>query len=192
MCTIVGLYLIFKQRRPCFDCEKGCPIGTLYGMPSGDALYGAVIGCYASKKNLLIGIITMLSVCFSRVSKGYHSVLQTIVGASIGISIYFIQIYAGYKFEIFNWLIALFLPLQALFDKNLKIATPKKFDNLHAWLFFDISTLLFDFLLCPPEAYNLFANVPITIPASIYYFTVFLSSTFALYTIEKGISLSLV
>lgn len=187
MVTIVGFYMIFRQRRPCFDSEKGCTVGTFYGMPSGDAMYGTIIGCFVARTNLILGIIIAISVSYSRVSKGYHTVLQTIVGSTIGIIAFIFYNCVSNDYQWINWLLAFVLPLQVFIDPKLKKQIPKNFNNLHAWVFYDISTLTFDVLICAPKKLDLFKEHSPSIPVSIYYFTAFLFTTIGTYIVEEGL-----
>lgn len=192
MCTVVGFYLIFKQRRPCFDCKRGCQIGNVYGMPSGDALYATVIGCFTSRSSHLIGALIIVAVCYSRVSKGYHSILQILVGAAFGWIAYFLQMKTDDTFKLVNWIVGLILPTLVLFDPVLKCQRAGNYYNLHAWLFLDTSTLMFDFFVCPPERYNVLSFCPTYIPIVIFYSLFSVVTTISTYMIENGISLSLV
>ena len=192
MCTIVGLYMIFKQRRPCYDTKTQCQIGTLYGMPSGDALFSAFVGCYIAQKNVLLGVLFTLCVCFSRISRGYHTLLQVIVGSSFGVSIFFISRLFGDSFVLVNWIVSLFLPLLALFEPKLKEA--RKFDanNMHAWLFLDFPCVIFDFIICPPEKYDLFKEMKFEYKLSIHAALWILLNFIGYYISVNGISLSIV
>ena len=87
LCTILGLYMVFKQRRPCGvptskedTIESMKTIGSAYGMPSGDSLTSACFATAFFPYSPIFSLILMILVPFSRVIRGYHSILQVIVG----------------------------------------------------------------------------------------------------------------
>ncbi|GAM19840.1 hypothetical protein SAMD00019534_030150, partial [Acytostelium subglobosum LB1] len=90
----VGLYAIFRQRRPCI-CD-GAHIGSYYGMPSGDAMAGGILGALLIDKapfypmfSRITGVLLMVCVCFERTILGYHSVGQVVTGTTIGFFLHF-------------------------------------------------------------------------------------------------------
>jgi len=152
MCAIVGVYLVFKQKRPCFSIKDNQQIGTLYGMPSGDALFSSLVACCSWKTNNIFSVLLVLCVCFSRVTRGYHSILQTIMGSLIGILIFYIRIISGDCFIYFNWVFTFLLPLLVLFDRDLKEQRGTGSNNLYTWLVQDYLALFFDILICGPDS----------------------------------------
>ncbi|KAF2078565.1 hypothetical protein CYY_000188 [Polysphondylium violaceum] len=90
----VGLYAVFRQRRPC-ECN-GVRVGSIYGMPSGDAMAGGILGAYLIDKapfypviSRIAGFLLMVTVCFERTILGFHTVGQVITGTSIGFLLHF-------------------------------------------------------------------------------------------------------
>jgi len=94
---------IIQQPRPMFDSKKiklmashakdfffqnGIPF-DIYGMPSGHAqtAFFITLFLYLSLKHrnlLYLCILFSLLICYQRVTFGYHSILQVIVGSIIG------------------------------------------------------------------------------------------------------------
>ena len=193
MATIVGFYLIFKQRRPTYDLKNKCCIGTFYGMPSGDVIYSTITACFIWPKYPILSCILVLSVMFSRVSRGYHSLAQSIVGFSFGLGFYFIYKILGDYFLPLNWILAFFLPLLVLFDPNLKQARKYDFNNLHSWLFMDAACLIFDYLVCSPTQYSIFPKSYSLAQKDVIGLTLSLISNYlGYYVAVNGISLTLV
>lgn len=158
LCTIVGLYLIFKQRRPCYNCNTQCCLGCVYGMPSGDSLAAGACGVALSQLCFPLGLLLIVAIPFSRVVRGYHTVLQTFVGSMFGISSAIALQCLGPKYQIIHWVLAFVLPYLVLFDPN--CAKQKKGDiyNLHAWLWSNSGFLFFDILVCAPKSIVILPN----------------------------------
>lgn len=55
LCLDVALYAVFRQHRPCI-CN-GAKIGSIYGMPSGDALAGGLLAAYLVDANVIGGFV---------------------------------------------------------------------------------------------------------------------------------------
>lgn len=154
MVILIGLYTIFKQKRPGQKLVNGKykMIGTLYGMPSGDSMYGAIICYLLYPKSPLFGVFAWLSVCCSRVLVGYHNIQQVTVGSLFGFLYIFIRNRINREmFVIFNWLLATFLPTLVFFDDNLIEVNKFEINNLQLWTVADYSYLTFDVLYCAPE-----------------------------------------
>ena len=193
MTTIVGFYLIFKQRRPTYDVKNKCPIGTYYGMPSGDVLYATLTACFIWQKLPILSVLVVLSIVFSRISRGYHTLAQSIVGFSFGIGFYFLYDILGDYFHPLNWILAFFLQLLVLFDPNLKKVRKYDFNNLHSWLFMDAAGLIFDFLLCAPQKYSIFPiGFPLIKKTIVGMLCAITSNFIGYYIAVNGISLTLV
>ncbi|EAY19090.1 PAP2 superfamily protein [Trichomonas vaginalis G3] len=156
LCTILGLYMLFKQKRPCGIPGTDKTIGPSYGMPSGDALTAACFAVAYFKFNPYISIFLILSVAFSRVFRGFHSILQVCVGTFIGICYGLGVLYGGSIFCIFNWAVAATLPFNTMFDKNMKIQ--KKHDpfNFTTWMFSNTGMWLIDFMTSAPKEIDIF------------------------------------
>jgi hypothetical protein len=50
MVLVVGLYCVFRQRRPAVVIATKRPLGTAYGMPSGDSLFSAMVAVLSFAK----------------------------------------------------------------------------------------------------------------------------------------------
>jgi len=97
----VALYTVFQQRRPCLCSTDTAPfvqVGSVYGMPSGDAMMAALLGAWVLDQAppgwhrgavwLLALAIPAAGMC-ERLSWGFHSAAQVSVGASLGVVLYF-------------------------------------------------------------------------------------------------------
>jgi membrane-associated phospholipid phosphatase len=156
MTTIVGFYLIFRQRRPGQTLVNGqwVNIGSYYGMPSGDAMFAGICAglLHTQKYGIAIGISLILLVSLSRTVLGYHSIAQVAVGSSIGIVIHFLKALLNpVHFFWGNGLLAFFLPLLAFFDRDLIANSPRDYNHLPYWVFVDAGYLVFDFCYCLPS-----------------------------------------
>lgn len=156
LCTILGLYMIFKQRRPCGIPNTDKTIGGAYGMPSGDSLTAACFAVAFFPFNPIASIILVLMVTFSRVCRGYHSILQVSVGTLFGILYGIGVMYGGVIFCIANWVVAAILPFNTMFDRNMKVQ--RKFDptNFTTWMFSNTGMWLYDFLTSAPKEIDIF------------------------------------
>lgn len=154
MVTLVGFYAIFKQRRPSVHLVGGkyVAFGTCYGMPSGDVLMAATLGCTAIDNGyVLVGVLLTVFVSFSRVVVGYHSIDQVIAGALFGgVSFSLSKVMSEEHFVCLNWLLALILPMLVFFDKHCECVEKNDFDNLQVWVVIDIGYLTFDMFYCAP------------------------------------------
>jgi len=86
----VVLYTIFRQHRPC-RCD-GEQVGSIYGMPSGDAMVGGVVGAYFLDQaplhpiwSRLFGLTVIIFKAAERVLFGFHSIGQVTTGLTIGV-----------------------------------------------------------------------------------------------------------
>jgi membrane-associated phospholipid phosphatase len=97
----VCLYIIFRQRRPC-ECLTGHPlqykqVGSIYGMPSGDAMSGGVLAAYLLYWRPGNGYYRFVSVGAAlavmalkineRLSLGMHSIGQVTTGTVLGLAL---------------------------------------------------------------------------------------------------------
>ena len=162
MVTIVGLYLLFKQRRPGVYRDTKLPHGSLYGMPSGDAMFSAMLGARLAASAPLFGALIPLCVAASRVARGFHTVVQVTFGAFIGCVCVAAQAAFGARFQLVSWAFALVLPMLVLFDKPLKESiTPGTFYNLYSWVVCDLATLIYDVVVCAPPSIDMFAGMSV-------------------------------
>ena len=150
--AITGLYEIFKQPRPTLNNKTKETIGSIYGMPSGDTMCGSIFAVLLFPNYPLLAVLFQLAVMFSRVSIGYHSILQTVVGAVLGIIWAYANVVFPRQVFWFNIVTAILLPLQILFDPNCKNTTPYNFNNYQYWWLGSLGYILFDLLVCSPTS----------------------------------------
>lgn len=159
LCTILGLYMIFKQRRPCgmpankddTNIETMKTIGSIYGMPSGDSLTSGCFAVALYSYSPIMACVLLVIVPFSRIIRGFHSILQVFVGTLFGIIYGICIIYGGIKFCIINWVLGATLPFLTLFDKNMKHQRKYDPNNFVSWMFSNIGMCIFDFLTSAPR-----------------------------------------
>ena len=160
MVQIVGLYAIFRQPRPTLQrCQDGSykRLGTIYGMPSGDAFYSTVISYFFIKQAPVLAVLLVFAVCFSRTIVGYHSICQVSVGTILGIILCLIRsVVSREVFQKWNWITAVFLPLIIFFDKNVETVEKYDYDNLQIWVVVDFAYTAFDIIYCAPESMRIF------------------------------------
>lgn len=183
----VGLYAVFRQRRPCVCSEINLTsnegiisssndytfsrVGSIYGMPSGDAMAGGVFGatiidwCIGSSMTfingkaimqrsariffgLAVGIILAVAIAFERVILGRHTIAQTTVGITIAILLHIYQTRIAPQFMIFvDAILQLVLCIVAhALDPNLVYKSNDP-DNLTAWWMWGFSFQIFVCLL---------------------------------------------
>lgn len=162
MVLIVGLYGIFRQRRPTRKYVNGIyyNLGTIYGMPSGDAFYSGVICCLLFKKAQFFSILLIISVCFSRTVVGYHTIPQVVVGVSSGILLFILkENIPPLTFIRLNWLSSSYLPLIIFFDKKFEIVDAGDFNNLQIWVVIDAAYVAFDYFYCAPQELMIFPEL---------------------------------
>jgi membrane-associated phospholipid phosphatase len=152
MVGLIGLYVLFGQKRPGIDPVTRKALGTPYGMPSGDAMLAGVIGAGLIYKRPVFASLVTILVCGSRVLRGYHSILQVLFGALIGVGLSLGYFFIGASFHLFCLIVSLFLPFVVYFDKSLVgHAIPQNVHNLYAWTLGGLSVLVTDVVLCPQK-----------------------------------------
>jgi membrane-associated phospholipid phosphatase len=150
MVALVGLYVVFGQRRPGKNPTTGLALGTPYGMPSGDAMLSGIIAAGIFDKRPVFASLLVILACGSRVLRGYHSILQVFAGLLTGIGISLGYFYIGSRFHLFCLIVSLFLPFITYFDKDLVgHAVPQDVNNLYAWTLGGLSVIVTDIVLCP-------------------------------------------
>jgi len=158
LCTILGLYLTFRQKRPCGIPNTDKAIGSAYGMPSGDSLASAAFATSLFPYCPILAIALFFLVPFSRVIRGYHSILQVIVGSMFGVCYSLLLTHGGDTFILINWVLAFVLPLLTLFDPAMKKQRKNDHYNYCSWLISNLGILSFDIAVCAPSKYDLFSN----------------------------------
>jgi membrane-associated phospholipid phosphatase len=150
MVAIVGLYLIFKQRRPGMRPVTKRPHGCFYGMPSGDAMFATIVASLIFPRNRYFAILLILSIAASRVARGLHSVLQVFFGIVGGFLVVFLSRHYRATFQIVTWVFSFLSPFLTFFDRRLQgTCDPGYVYNLHSWVVMDLGILAFDILVCP-------------------------------------------
>ena len=86
--------------RPCSCTTDGGKtfqhVGSMYGMPSGDAMSGAIFGIflfdiapYHGWLSRALAVVIVPLICLERVTLGYHTVAQVTVGSCLGILLHY-------------------------------------------------------------------------------------------------------
>eukprot|EP00696_Hemimastix_kukwesjijk_P003092 gnl/Hemi2/13774_TR4685_c0_g1_i1.p1 gnl/Hemi2/13774_TR4685_c0_g1~~gnl/Hemi2/13774_TR4685_c0_g1_i1.p1 ORF type:complete len:360 (-),score=104.69 gnl/Hemi2/13774_TR4685_c0_g1_i1:118-1197(-) len=95
----VGLYTVFRQHRPC-QCRDSIDkpytqLWSVYGMPSGDAMCGAIVGAFLFEKTFrnrawgaVAAAVVMICKMSERLILGYHTLGQVITGSVIGLTLH--------------------------------------------------------------------------------------------------------
>jgi hypothetical protein len=159
MVMIVGLYCIFRQRRPGLVIATKRPLGTAYGMPSGDSLFSAMIAVAAFPTTPIFATLVFLAVGAARLIRGYHTVPQVIVGWGFGALTAIAWQRGGNYFPIVTWIVSALLPLLAWYDPNLKSIPAGEINSLTIWVLMNSATLLFDILVCAPNELDALASL---------------------------------
>lgn len=162
MVTVVGLYAVFKQRRPGMRLVDGkyVRIGTVYGMPSGDSMLAAVLCCVMFGRAPRTAVFLWLSVCASRLLVGFHDFTQVTAGSAFGFAYMALRRAVGERaFTVLNWASAGLVPLLAFLDKELAEVQKYDYYNIQLWVIVDISYLCFDIIYCAPEGLRMFAGL---------------------------------
>lgn len=191
MCGVVGLYMIFKQRRPTYDIYTERQIGSVYGMPSGDSMFCAILACCMSG-SIYRKIIPMIIVSYSRIARGYHSLAQVFAGTLTGIALHILQSIYDDGICPYIWLFSFFSPFLVLFDPVLKKTEPMDYYNLYGWLFIDMVSLIFDYIVVGPDEYNIFSFIPFDLRVLLFIILSIITTTIGTYICREGVILSLV
>lgn len=183
----VVLYTVFRQRRPCL-CPASpsggplVPVGSIYGMPSGDAMGGALFGMllvhhgpYHAVLSRALGVLSIVWVCYERAVLGFHSIGQVTAGASIGIALHFYNFFTPQALIVVDVLVMVAAGLPVMFadpaimhtapgDLSTLACTPPTrppparayaracADNLFSWYFWGLAIELFT-LVCLARFY---------------------------------------
>lgn len=144
----VALYCVFRQRRPCI-CD-GAQIGSIYGMPSGDAMGGALLGAFLIDEgpvfpllSRVFGALIIFCTCLERTMLGYHSLGQVITGASLGVLLHFYSTRAPQFMVYLDALVTVLLGFIALFADGHLHFTENDGNNIFAWFVNGCAYVLF-------------------------------------------------
>jgi membrane-associated phospholipid phosphatase len=171
MVTLVGLYVLFKRRRPglVVTDDTSTSLGSFYGMPSGDVMLFTIIGAAVGEHGRPIcGAVIPFIVSLERLLLGLHDITQVVVGMLFGFVIYraFCAINEVWAIVI-NWVLAFFLPLTVFFDPELKDVRKGDFDNLQGWAIIDMGYLWFDVIYCAPPELRIFGDQGIRLTVAV-------------------------
>jgi hypothetical protein len=154
MLTVIGLYTLFRMRRPgvVVRGEERRPLGTYYGMPSGDAMMAAICGAALWKHGArLLAIILPIAVSFERLFLGLHDLRQVAAGVAFGWGFYLFLTTGNTTFNLaLNWILAFVLPLLVFADPALADVRKGDFDSLQGWVIVSMGYLWFEVLYCAP------------------------------------------
>jgi len=152
-----GLYAVFRQRRPCECFVDGArqPVGSIYGMPSGDATVGAVAAFFffvwtpfgMKWLSRLLGVAMIVLKCTERVAFGYHSLGQVTTGVVIGTALSAYAEYLPQYFIVLDLIAQIVIGCIALPDDSDLHYAPNDANNIVAWYFWGGGLLLFYFAL---------------------------------------------
>eukprot|EP00013_Stygamoeba_regulata_P018929 CAMPEP_0177658200 /NCGR_PEP_ID=MMETSP0447-20121125/16668_1 /TAXON_ID=0 /ORGANISM="Stygamoeba regulata, Strain BSH-02190019" /LENGTH=307 /DNA_ID=CAMNT_0019162759 /DNA_START=399 /DNA_END=1322 /DNA_ORIENTATION=+ len=149
----VALYNAFRQSRPCL-----CPtssggyarVGSMYGMPSGDAMSGAIFGAWLMDEGPIFpvgarvtGFLTMILVCVERVALGKHSIGQVTTGAAIGVLLHIYSTRTPQWTIYLDNVIQVVLGFVLLFSNPALVFADNDSNNLFSWLFWGFGFIVF-------------------------------------------------
>ncbi|KAJ5078174.1 hypothetical protein M0811_04962 [Anaeramoeba ignava] len=158
----VMLLSIFRQNRPC-NCDLNgsgkSQFGSIYGMPSGDALTGGIVGIFLIDEkpfyplySRILGGLIMFLVAIERVGMGYHSVGQVTTGIVVGSLLHFYSKKTPQYITFVDSFVQIVFGFVFLrIDKSLDHFKKNDSNNLYAWLIFGIAFVVF-------ESLNMFQN----------------------------------
>ncbi|KAJ5076068.1 hypothetical protein M0811_06930 [Anaeramoeba ignava] len=163
----VMLYTVFRQRRPCICDIEGTgefsPVGSIYGMPSGDSMTGGLLGSFLFDEAIyfpilsrIVGVVILILAMIERVTLGFHSVGQVVTGGSLGVALYFYSTRVPqYWTLIFDSVFQLVAAIPLL--KADSALTYQKDDpnNMYCWILQGFSYLIFDVLVFVITYYHL-------------------------------------
>jgi len=148
MAGTVMLYTIFRQHRPCLCL--GDQVGSIYGMPSGDASHAGVVGAFLLDSSpghpiigRIVGVAVMVLVAAERVLLGWHSIGQVVAGLAVGVFCHFYSTRAP-QFMVF--VDSVFMVIVGLIVVNVDPGLQyKKWDdmNIRSWFTQGLGFILF-------------------------------------------------
>ncbi|EKX42266.1 hypothetical protein GUITHDRAFT_164206, partial [Guillardia theta CCMP2712] len=158
----VALYTVFRQSRPCtcsYNDEKARRIGSVYGMPSGDSMMGALVGAFiwdssSSFEMTATGAFVTMAVMCERMSWGFHSLGQTMAGSALGIALHYWSTRTPLYFTILEsifivpggFVLLMLDPARAEWSVP-SVLQPGFQDNLLAWYCWGVAFQLFSAVL---------------------------------------------
>jgi membrane-associated phospholipid phosphatase len=150
----VALYALFRQSRPCRCTDDGgktfAHVGSIYGMPSGDAMSGALFGMlvydYAPFHPILgriFGLLIIPLVSLERVVLGYHSIAQVTVGSLLGVVLHVWNTRMPQWTIFFDAIVQFTLGLILLNIDPALVFTYNDTNNLFAWFIWGVGFQVF-------------------------------------------------
>lgn len=152
----VALYAIFRQRRPCACLQGGklVPVGSRYGMPSGDAMAGGILGAFLFDTapvypiiSRVLGIVIILAVNVERMLLGMHTLAQVTVGSLLGVCLHFFStrtpqrlIFLDATVQFVMGMISLHLDPNLVYGRN-------DMNNLLSWFWWGVAFQAFVLLM---------------------------------------------
>jgi membrane-associated phospholipid phosphatase len=156
----VALYAVFRQHRPCTCTMDGgatyTQVGSIYGMPSGDAMSGGITGMYFilwkpfgyTYGNYFMGALMVLLKCIERLSLGMHSLGQVTAGAGLGIVLTLYSEYAPQYFVLVDSIVMVLIGAIALPLDSSALQYPRDDSlNITSWYIWGTGLNLFVMML---------------------------------------------
>lgn len=152
----VALYALFRQSRPCKCTDNGgltfSRVGSIYGMPSGDAMSGAIFGMlvydfapFHPVWGKVIGLCIIPVINMERVVLGYHTVAQVTVGSLLGVVLHIWNTRMPQWTIYLDAVVQLFLGLLLLNLDPALVHGPNDTNNLFSWFIWGVG---FQFYVC--------------------------------------------
>ncbi|KAJ3431409.1 hypothetical protein M0812_03090 [Anaeramoeba flamelloides] len=162
----VTVYEMFRQSRPCKCDIYGTGVfthfGSQYGMVSGDCMFGGLIAWFIIDRkpfgklpSWIIGILVIIVKILERLLLGYHSIGQTISGATLGTVLYFYSTRTP-QFLPFvdNFIMITLTPILVRIDPASKYRIADD-NNMFEWAMWGSSYAIFESIL----NYRLFSKI---------------------------------
>lgn len=149
----VVLYSVFRQRRPCRCTSDGVNFqhfGSIYGMPSGDAMSGAIFGAFLfdvapfnKTFSRIVGAIIIPLICMERVVLGYHTIAQVTVGSCLGILLHVYSTRLPQALVFVDAFLHIVVGAILLLIDPALVYEPNSTNNLFSWFVWGVSFEIF-------------------------------------------------